>query len=78
MQMRLKRRGLFRALVGPGDAHVISGRRLALSIGASPSYINNLASGRRTVCSRPMAKAIAGALHEPMDRLFEVYEGDVA
>lgn len=69
--MRLRSADLLRALVGPEEDKVMSGRKLARYAETHPSFIDHLLSGRRSSCSPKTADRIAEALGVSTALLFD-------
>ena len=67
--MKLKSADTLRALMEQDD---FSLGRLARYAGCSKGFISHLLAGRRSSCSTDLGKAIAEALHVPVEVLFEV------
>lgn len=72
--MKLKSAVLLNALVGPSKGHVMSGRKLAATVGVHRSFIDHLTSGRRHGCTDEVAAALSEALGVPAGVLFEADE----
>lgn len=72
--MRLKSREVLRAMVGPEQGKIMSGRRLARYAEVHPSFIDHLLAGRRSSCEPETAELIAEGLGVPLTVLFDPKE----